>query len=114
TVGDPAVLERLDAEVAELDGRLRPGRAGATPAELLAVLGLAGEQHQASPPSGVSGALTSVSVVSGSTVGSSIGAAPSFSGRGRPRPGPPPRPPGRPGPPPGRRRRWTSPSPSRS
>src|SRR5581483_11452607 len=105
-VRDPAVLERLDAVVAELHGRLALGESVAAPAELLAVLELARHQHQAPPPSVGSGAGACVAGVSGSSAG-----AASVSGRGpRPR-GPPGRPPGRA---PGRRRRCTSPSPSRS
>src|SRR5699024_4868840 len=49
-VGDPAVVEGLDPEVAVLHVELARRMACAAPAELLAVLGLPRHQHQASPP----------------------------------------------------------------
>src|SRR5207244_3156289 len=66
TVRDPPVLEGLDPVVAELDRRLAARQTVAAPAELLAMLDLLRQQHQASaslPDSG--GAL--VSGVSGVT-----------------------------------------------
>src|SRR4029077_21056242 len=122
-VGDPAVLERLQAELAELH-RLVPLRhPGAAAALLLAVLETAWEEHQASPSPGVTGASGAGASTGASTGGASTGGASAAgraerSGARRPTgvdgpdgpvcwPGPPPGPerpppPGRPPPPPGR------------
>src|SRR5262245_38145433 len=118
TVGDPAGLERLQAEVPEVDLLLTLRVAASAPTLLLAELGLARHEHQASPScGGASGVVSStggVASASGAGVCSSTGSGGacccSASGRGSdwPRPRrPPPRSP--------ERRRWrTGPSPSRS
>ena len=118
-VRDPAGLERLQAEVAVLDGELALGRAATAPAVVLAECGSAREQHYS---------VVSSSVVSGAAVGRGclgsrrcLGLRRRLVGRrlgvcstarparrvsgARPRGRPPPRP--------GRRRR-TGPRPSRS